>query len=171
MKNALSDNGTDRERGATLVEFAMVLPLLLLVMLGIVDMGMRLADKHAVEDGIRDATREVVVGKTGGDSGCVVVGSAPPNTETNELVCLVKGRIGLPEADVRVRIVLGPGGAVTGEPLLVCAQYPGDSFTGLLPQFGSGAISGRSVLRLEVDSPVHAFAETSHAGGWPECSL
>jgi Flp pilus assembly protein TadG len=165
-----SINAVDRERGATLVEFALVLPLLLLVMLGIVDLGMRLADGHALEDGIRDATREVVVGNTGGDAGCVVVGSSAPNTETAEMVCLVKDRIGLPESDVRVRVVVGAGGAVAGEPLLVCAQYPGDSFTGLLPQFGSGAISARTVLRLELDSPVQSFAETSHAGGWPQCS-
>jgi hypothetical protein len=163
--------GDERERGATLVEFALVLPLLMLVVLGIVDLGMRLADGHALEDGIRDAAREVVVGNTGGDSGCVVVGSAVPNTETNEMICLVKNRVGLPESDVRVRIVIGAGGAVTGEPLLVCAQYPGDSFTGLLPQFGSDSLSARTVLRLEVDSPVESYAETSHAGGWPQCSL
>lgn len=159
------------ERGATLVEFALVLPLLMLVVLGIVDLGMRLADGHALEDGIRDAAREVVVGNTGGDAGCVIVSSTTPNTETAEMVCLVKDRVGLPESDVRVRVVLGAGGAVTGEPLLVCAQYPGDSFTGLLPQFGSSALTARTVLRLEVDSPVEPFAETSHAGGWPQCSL
>lgn len=161
----------NNERGATLVEFALVLPLLMLVMLGIVDLGMRLADGHALEDGIRDATREVVVGNTGGDAGCVIVSSTSPNTETAEMICLVKDRVGLPESDVRVRIVVGAGGAVTGEPLLVCAQYPGDSFTGLLPQFGSDALTARTVLRLEVDSPVQSFAETSHAGGWPQCSL
>lgn len=161
----------DGERGATLVEFALVLPLLMLVVLGIVDLGMRLADGHALEDGIRDAAREVVVGNTGGDAGCVVVGSATPNTATNEAVCLVKERIGLPESDVRVRIVFGAGGGVAGEPLLVCAQYPGDSFTGLLPQFGSDSLTARTVLRLEVDSPVQPYAETSHAGGWPQCNL
>ncbi|MDH3250670.1 MAG: pilus assembly protein [Acidimicrobiia bacterium] len=159
------------ERGATLIEFALVLPLLMLVMVGIVDLGMRLADGHALEDGIRDATREMVVGNTGGDGGCVIVNSSTPNTETAELICLVKSRIGLPESDVRVRVVVGAGGAVTGEPLLVCSQYPGDSFTGLLPQFSSGTITARTVLRLEVDSPVVSFAETSHAGGWPQCSL
>ena len=170
VKNT-SVNRVDSERGATLVEFALVLPLLMLVMLGIVDMGMRLADGHALEDGIRDAAREVVVGNTGGDAGCVIVSSTSPNTETAEMICLVKDRIGLPESDVRVRVFFGAGGAVTGEPLLVCAQYPGDSFTGLLPQFGSDTITARTVLRLEVDSPVQPFAETSHAGGWPQCSL
>lgn len=170
VKNA-SNSRASNERGATLVEFALVLPLLMVVVLGIVDLGMRLADGHALEDGIRDAAREVVVGNTGGDTGCVVVGASTPNTETNEFVCLVKDRVGLPESDVRVRIVMGAGGAVAGEPLLVCAQYPGDSFTGLLPQFGSDSLNARTVLRLEIDSPVASYAETSHSGGWPQCNL
>ncbi len=161
----------DDEQGATLLEFALVLPILLLVMLGVVDLGIRLADIHTLEDGIRDAAREIAVGNTGGDTGCVVVGATPPNTETTEAICLVKDRVGLLEADVRVRIVFGAGGAMEGEPILVCAQYPGESFTGLLPQFASDSISARSVMRLEADSTVQAYAETSHTGGWPGCSF
>lgn len=164
-------NELDDERGATLLEFALVLPLLLLVMLGVVDLGIRLADVHTLEDGIRDAAREIAVGNTGGDAGCVIVGATPPDAATTEAICLVKDRVGLLESDVRVRIVFDTGGAVEGEPILVCAQYPGDSFTGLLPQFASDAISARSVMRLEIDSSVQAYAETSHTGGWPGCSF
>lgn len=160
-----------RERGATLVEFALVMPFILLLLLGMVDFGVRLADQHTLEDGIRDAARLAAVGTLGGDTGCAVVGATTPNTPTRELVCLAKDRIGLPETDVRVRIAFGAGGAVEGEPILVCAQYPADSVSGLLPQFGSGELTARSVMRLESDSTVAAYAETSLAGGWPGCSL
>ena len=159
------------EKGATLLEFALVLPMLMVVLMGVIDFGMRLADTHTLEDGIRVASREAAVGNTGGDTGCVLVGSATPNTETNELVCMVKSLVGLPDTDVRVRIAFDAGGPVEGGSILVCAQYPGDSFTGLLPQFASDAISARSVMRLEVDSAVAAYAETSHTGGWTGCSF
>lgn len=160
-----------REQGATLVEFALVMPLILLLLLGMVDFGVRLADRHSLEDGIRDAARQAAVGDLGGDTGCALVGPGTPNSATRELVCLAKDRIGLPESDVRVRIAFGAGGRVEGEPILVCAQYPADSVSGLLPQFGSDQLSARSVMRLEADSTVAAYAETSLAGGWPGCSL
>jgi hypothetical protein len=168
-RNVLSNE--HGERGATLLEFALVLPILLIVLMGVVDFGMRLADTHTLEDGIRVAAREAAVGNTGGDTGCVVVGSATPNTETNELVCMVKGLVGLPDSDVRVRIAFDSSGPVEGGSVLICAQYPGDSFTGLLPQFGSDAVSARSVMRLEADSAVATYAETSLTGGWTGCSF
>ena len=81
--------GDERERGATLVEFALVLPLLMLVVLGIVDLGMRLADGHALEDGIRDAAREVVVGNTvfaGGNFTSARPAGAAPGTDEVTLI-------------------------------------------------------------------------------------
>jgi hypothetical protein len=166
-----SVTSNDDETGASLVEFALVLPLLLMLLLGMIDFGVRLANVHSIEDGIRDAARQAAVGQLHGDTGCVITGSPPPNTATRELICMAKSRIGLSESDVRIRISFGPGGAIEGEPVLLCAQFPADSVSGVLPNFGLTALSGRSVMRLEVDPTYAAYAETSIAGGWPGCSL
>jgi hypothetical protein len=162
---------TRLERGASFVEFALIMPLFLLLFAGIVDFGVRLSEQHALQDGIRDATRTAAVGELGGTNDCVIVGDAPPNLATKELVCLAKERIRLEESDTRISIVLSAAGAIEGQPLLVCAQYPGGSITGLLPEFGSRPIESRSIIRLETDSDVESYAEISHSGTWVSCEF
>ena len=53
--------GGQRERGAALVEFAMLLPLLLLLVLGIIDFGWALAQQLDVRHGARETSRLVAV--------------------------------------------------------------------------------------------------------------
>ena len=53
--------GQRRERGAALVEFAMLLPLLLLLVLGIIDFGWALAQQLDVRHGARETSRLVAV--------------------------------------------------------------------------------------------------------------
>lgn len=157
------------EHGGGLVETAIVFPILMLILSAIIDFGLRLSNDHAMEDGIRDAARSAAVGDLGGDSTCTVSGT-PPSTDTHELICLVKSRIGLEQADIRVKVDFGTGGNVEGEPILVCAEYPVESVTGLLPEVGSGELRARSVMRLESDSTVTAFAEPSYSGSWTGCT-
>ncbi len=63
---ALDELGTKKtakgsDRGAALLEFAMLLPLLLLVMLGIVDFGWALAQNLDVRHGARETSRLLAV--------------------------------------------------------------------------------------------------------------
>lgn len=148
------------------MEFALALPLLLLFFAGIVDFGFRLYQLHALEDGIRDAVRTAAVGDVGTDVGCSLTGPGTPTEDTMKVVCLVKDRIMLNGSDLRIKIFVDSGGAVEGEPLVVCAQYPTSSMTGLLPTMTGLAIEAQSIMRLEVDLDVQSYAETDYGGGW-----
>lgn len=53
------------ERGAALVEFALVLPLLLLVLFGIIEFSVLLYDKAVITNASREAAREWVVYRDG----------------------------------------------------------------------------------------------------------
>jgi Flp pilus assembly protein TadG len=48
-----------------MVEFALVIPLFLLVLFGIIDFGLALNDYNSVRQGVREGAREGVVGEFG----------------------------------------------------------------------------------------------------------
>jgi hypothetical protein len=50
--------GRNRERGASAVEFAIVLPVLLLILFGIIEFGIILFDKAVITNASREAARE-----------------------------------------------------------------------------------------------------------------
>lgn len=127
-----------RERGAAAVEFAIVLPLLLLLVFGIIDFGRSFNDYISLRQGVRDAARQAVVGEF---PGC---GSGNAG-----LICTAKQRIGLDPAKTTVSIGL-PSGYAVGSPVVVCATYPLSSTTGLLgPLLNGKQLDAKVVMRLE----------------------
>lgn len=54
-------NLSERSRGQTLVEFALVLPILLILMLGILDVGRAVAAYNSVSNGARSGARVAIV--------------------------------------------------------------------------------------------------------------
>src|SRR3954465_14760230 len=83
------------ERGAVLVEFAIVFPLLALIVFGVIQFGSTYNNYEAVRQGVRDAARQAVVGDDGSSTSCGLTGLSTANTQTRELMCLTKSLIGL----------------------------------------------------------------------------
>ena len=52
---------TRRERGAALVEFAIVFPLFFLLVSGIIDFGLAFSDLNSTRQGVREGARQAVV--------------------------------------------------------------------------------------------------------------
>ena len=68
MATLTSGRGPRSERGSQLIEFALVLPLLLLVVLGIMDFGLLFQRYEAVTNAAREGARLAVIeGRTDGD--------------------------------------------------------------------------------------------------------
>jgi Flp pilus assembly protein TadG len=112
------------ERGAALVEFAIVFPLLALIVFGIIQFGTTYNNYEAVRQGVRDAAREGVVGQFGTNTNCGLTGLTSANTQTQELMCLTKTFIGVGNS-TRVKVlVVDSGLAPPNGALVVCAQYP-----------------------------------------------
>ena len=151
-----------------MLEFALIVLILLIILLGTADLGMRFNARQNLEEGLRDAARSAAVNDVGDDVSCPLGGGSPPNSETRHLVCLVKDRVDLDRDDTRVAIVFGPGGAIAGEPILICAQYDGGPLTGAIPLVGSRTVEARSVMRLEADTALLAYAETP-IEDWSAC--
>lgn len=156
-----------RERGASLVEAAMVLPLLIILFLGIVDFGVAISDYNQLRQGVRESTRRAVVADVGSDSSCPISGS--PSGDTQKLVCLTKNKTGLDQTKVRVEIKFDSAYA-EGDALIVCAQYPLSSISGLFGGLIDGIVVHTQMdMRIEKEldpGSLVAFQETAHPGGW-----
>jgi hypothetical protein len=160
-----------RERGAAIVEFAIVFPLFFLLVSGIIDFGQAYSDLNSARQGVREGARQVVVANFGDDGGCAVVGAAP-NDPTHRAICLTKDRVGMSASETRVKIAF-TGANQVGDSVVVCAQRPMRSITGVFSPVMSGrAITTKVQMRIEkVDPEVQAVAETALPGtDWSWCA-
>jgi len=106
MKRARSRKraGGDRENGAALVEMAMVLPLLLLLVLGIIEFGMVLAQMNEIRHGAREGARYAAVSRP--DYTSV---SSPGTGDNGDVLAVTCDSINLP--GVTVNVLLDPVGS------------------------------------------------------------
>jgi hypothetical protein len=158
------------ERGAAIVEFALVVPILLSFLFGVAEFGVAFDAHSATRHGTREGARAGVVADFGGVSTCPLVGVAA-GTPTAELICLTKDRIGLNESQTRVMVAFD-GANEQGGTLLLCTQYPVTSVTRLFAAVLDGQTLRTEVsMRIEeVDEDLVAAAETPLPGrDWSWC--
>jgi Flp pilus assembly protein TadG len=135
-----------RQRGIMMVEFIIVAPLLLLLMLGISEFGRALYQYNTLTKSVRDGARYLAANAVVGSTSTIVIDSTDIS-ETENLV--IYGNTagtgspklpGLSAGDITVSC-LGGGTACPGvEHIVVAAQYPYRSIMGAtLATFGYGA--------------------------------
>jgi hypothetical protein len=150
------------EKGAALIEFAIVAPLVLLLVMGTIDFGFIFNDTLQLRQGVREGAREAAVGSFGTNSTCT--GNQVPggsSSQATRLICRTRTHIGLDTSGMRVKVCL-PSLATAGtcstsssdyqagnNDIIVCAMYPKDSVTGLLGFLNGGTMRERIVIRLE----------------------
>jgi Flp pilus assembly protein TadG len=138
------------ERGASLVEFALVLPVLVVLVFGIIDFGFAFNSYIEVRSGAREGARLAAVnnGCSATSGGC----TASDTAERDDLIADTRERItGLADAaDVGVNISFPDAGAAknAGNNVAVCLVYPFNSVTGLF-SFLNVDLKSKGVMRLE----------------------
>jgi hypothetical protein len=158
-------------RGGALVEFALVAPLLILLLLGTVDFGIVLLNLNSARQGTREGARQAVVGYFGSSTTCSLNGSGIADS-TERLMCLTKNRIGLDAASTRVRVFF-PDANEVGKSLVVCSEYPMTSTSGALaPVINGHTIKTKVEMRIEkADTSLIAGEETPLNGeDWLWCA-
>lgn len=165
------------ERGANLLEFALVVPVLMLIVFGIIEFGVAYNNSLALRAGAQEGARAGVVANFGptGPPTCPLDPNVPVNATTEptrRLMCLTKNRIGLAEPNVRLRIsfVTSGGAAGTyavGDYIRICADYPLNSVSGFFAPFLDGRRqTARAEMRIEQASTSTLTAENE---GNPPC--
>jgi Flp pilus assembly protein TadG len=162
-----------RQRGATLVETALVAPLLLALVFGVIDFGFAWSRQIAVRNGTHAAARAAAVSEVGTDASCALSPS-PASTGTAQLMCLAKARAGVPASSIRVRVAFGADGQLRGRPVVVCTQYYASSLSGLYRGIlDDRLITNRSQYRIEYAdpaTPIVTAEESTLAGNWDWCT-
>jgi hypothetical protein len=128
-------SGASRTRGQALVEFALVIPLFLLVLFGIIDMARFVWNSNSLNETAREAARQGTVARRPVD-------------------CLGLGRVACVQVLVQHRIT---GVAVaTGDIAVVCYRIPNN---GSLPSDGAQADTcgtewqGGDLVRVQISTP------------------
>jgi Flp pilus assembly protein TadG len=165
-----------KEGGAVLVEFALVAPLLFLLLFGVIDFSLMMFSYISVRQGTSAGAREAAV----------IATSPPPNQtcttagtfsgEANNLICYTKNHIGLAQSNVRVSVWFSTtNGYKAGDPVVVCTQYPASSttrfFNSLLKNL---VLTSKVEVRIESTDPnLTQLAQESALPGhpWPSSCM
>jgi len=125
----------DREKGAAIVEFAIVLPLFLALLFGVMETGWLFAQLVEVRNAAREGARLAVVDYPDpGDSGQII-------SETCSRAVLSSGR---------ASVYLSQNNAGTDQASAVVTVIQNyDSLTGFLPMFENVEISSTAEMRIE----------------------
>jgi Flp pilus assembly pilin Flp len=175
------------DSGAAAVEFALVLPILVLILFGIIDYGLFFSNTINAQSGVQTAARQAVVGNL--DTTCAPPSDASAGTSTDvgELMCMVKDHTGSITGKSFVKVVFPPdaddlthpnGGWYQDHQLIVCEVIDVQGLTGYVPlprHAGKVAIRSRVVTQIETvataqqqDDP--GGEEDSPPGGWGWCT-
>lgn len=168
------------ERGASIVEFAMILPLFVGLLMGFIDFGLNLNNISSVRQAVREGARDVAVGDPG-DTQCTLEPGVddPMTLDTNESVLMPKTKAllcgikeAVPGSKLRLRLAY-PNGATSGKKGLICAQYQVTSATGFYNALLKDTVTKvQTQMRIErVEEELDAFTESSLAGqNWTWCA-
>jgi hypothetical protein len=182
------DGGADpcRDRGAAALEFALVLPVLVLILFGIIDYGLYFSNTLDAESGVQTAARQAIVGNL--DPTCAPPADVQSGTSlpVGELMCMVKSNTGSITGKSYVKVVFpavpanppNQPGWYPGQQLIVCEVIDVQGLTGYVPlprHDGQVAIRSKVVTQLETvaiaDQQADAGGEEdTPPGGWGWCS-
>lgn len=165
-----------------MVEFALVAPVLCLLLFAVIDFGLILSDDIGLRQGVREAARQATVGDVGTAS-CTPVGASAGSADMKKVICLAKARsdVGGSGMRVAVRFATASGTTATdlssdykvGNALIVCALTPMESRTGFFnPLLGGNYMRTKVVMRIEkvAAGTQNAALETAPAGqDWTWC--
>jgi len=134
--------GRAHDRGAAAVEFALVLPVLLVLVMGILDYGRFFFDSVSLRQGAREAAREAVVQMYGASCQTGTVGA--------KIACSAKAASDITMGTVKVYIpAITSASGTQGKQLLVCMKSQ-EQGTGFVPLPNSGMIKTKTYMSIEV---------------------
>jgi Flp pilus assembly protein TadG len=174
-----------RDAGAAAVEFALVLPVLVLILFGIIDYGLYFSNTLDAESGVQTAARQAIVGNL--DPTCTPVDASSASLQVRELMCMVKANTGSITGTAYVKVVFpadpangtNPAGWYPGQQLIVCEVIDVQGLTGYVPlprHDGQVAIRSKVVTQIETAPPGPPLPpdqggeEDSPPGGWGWCT-
>ena len=143
------------DRGAAAVEFALVVPLLLLLVFGILDYGRFFFDSVSLRQGAREGARQAVVMTYGGRLAGSATLCKDLATVGAKIACSAKAAsditMGTPLVYVPAITPVTTPNWAQGKQLLVCMQSK-ERGTGFVPFPAGGILKTKTYMSIEVDT-------------------
>ncbi len=144
----------DDDSGAALVEFALVFPIFVMMLLGMVQLGLSFAGWSSLTASVQTGARMASVVDAGGSpAACPALGSGYPHggervaTDTAKMICEIASLIGTPVGTtatganpVEIGLLVNSAGS-NESTVTVCAAVPASDLTGFLPSYTLHAAS------------------------------
>lgn len=154
------------DRGSAAVEFALVVPILLALLFGIVDYGLYFSSSLSATSGVQEAARQGVV-KRCNTMRCLA-----------DLVRVEAAPVAGGDTYVKINVIRNPPNPnrwSLGNDLRVCVIVAVDGITGLTPLPAGGTTRARVTMRIEQDDPPRpggSFQDPlpSGVGDWSFCA-
>ena len=155
-----------------MVEFALVMPVLMLLLFGIIDFGSVYSNMVSIRQGVREGARQGVIARWG--SACSLNAmDITPSSDIQKLMCTVKNRIGItPTSSVYVKVLFDSSYAADNG-LVVCAMTPTKSLSGYLTNvFAGDYIKTKVEMNIETASGSETAGEETAPSGqsWSWCT-
>lgn len=161
-----------RDRGAAIVEFAIVVPLLLALLFGVIDYGLWFNDSIGVRQDAATTVRTAVVLGKYNNTVC------DSKTGMDKVACGLKQSMsdstGAGVGRTYARVFTTGDIWARGSELVVCGMVEAKSFTGFVPLPGGGLIRSRASMSIENINPYPSSTQymddTDPSGeGWGWC--
>lgn len=169
------------DSGAALVEFALVVPLFMLLLFGIIQFGLAFGGWASLRSSVQNSARLIALDNPGQSptSSCTALTAAesyspPPGqltTSTQEMFCEIATQIGTPVGTSSTNVPEIGLGITTGGPgkngtVTVCARVVAQPFTGFFPTFH---LSTSSQFYIEDPAPQNARIQNYNPYGLAGC--
>jgi TadE-like protein len=144
--------GASADRGAAALEFALVVPVLAVLVFGIIDYGLYFTDSLGARDGVRVAARQASLADfDGGCPGSTFIASGT-DSDFNVLACLAVDQTGAIGGDAYAQVSAPRGWDVDHDDyVLVCVAIVENGLTGLTPMPNDSTV--RAKLRMRIEQP------------------
>lgn len=154
MRSTLRDLGWQSrgaaDRGAAALEFALVVPVLVTLVFGMIDYGLYFTDSLGARDGVRVAARQASVANFGGSCPGATFIADGSDADLNGLACAAVDTTAAIGGSAYAR-VSAPTGWDVGEDVLVCLAIDETGVTGLTPMPNGSTV--RATLRVRIEQP------------------
>ncbi len=131
--------GDHPQRGAAAVEFALILPLLLSMLLGVIDFGMAFGQSVSLQGAARASARQGV-------------------TQGDVIVSANQARGLLDDTKLQVKFAVDTSAGAPGL-MVVCLRYPQSSLTGFYDWVLDGVFEAKAVMKMESAAVVTAGSQ------------
>ena len=137
-------NRDDRQRGAAVVEFALIVPLLVSMVFGVIDYGVALGQNISLQAAAREGARQGV-------------------TQGDVLASTIQAKGLLDDTKLQVKFAVDSSGGAPGV-MAVCLRYPQSSLSGFFSWALGGVFEAKAVMKMEDTAAVASGAQNWTGG-------